>query len=74
MEALVKVIAVGVPALLIVLGFFAYVSGTAVETVGTALGNEAIGDAGLKALGLGMIIAGIIIYLIEIAVYVSESR
>jgi len=72
LEAIVKVIVYGVPALLIVLGFFAYVGGTTAEAIGAfveAAGVEWTGDTDLKSLGKGMIATGIIIYIIELIVY-----
>lgn len=72
LEAIVRVIAVGVPALLIVLGFFAFVGGSPIKAIGTlveAIGGKGIGDAGMKSLGLGMIIVGIALYIIEFIVY-----
>lgn len=56
-----KVIAVGVPALLILLGFIAFMGGNLSEMIfGTS------GD--MIGLGLAMIIVGLIIYVVEIFV------
>ena len=55
----VKVIAWGVPALLIVLGFLSYTGGKFIESLfGTS--------EGLVPLGIFMIISGIVIYFVEL--------
>ena len=74
LEAIVKVVAFGVPALLIILGFFAYVGGSTIEALVNAIGGSEIGDAGLKSLGVGMIIVGIVLYVIEFIFYVYSNR
>ena len=62
-----KVVAVGVIALLIILGFAAYVGCYGIQFL--------TGDVSMKDLGVGMIVAGIIIYLIEIiAYYIFRSQ
>lgn len=65
LEAIVKVIAVGVPALLIVLGFFAFMGGFTMEML--------TGNVGMKNFGISLIAAGIIIYLIELAVVIYSE-
>ena len=73
LEAIVKVIAVGVPALLIVLGFFAYMGGSVIEAIGMLIeemGGKGIEETGMKSLGLGMIATGVILYIIEFLAYV----
>jgi len=62
LDAVVKVVAVGIPALLIVLGFFAYVGGYVGEIVA--------GDEGMKNFGIVLIASGIILYVIEFAVFI----
>ncbi len=59
LEAIVKVIAVGIPALLILLGFFAYIGGYTVQVL--------TGDVGMKSFGMGLTAIGVIIYLVELA-------
>lgn len=59
LETLVKVIAYGVPALLIALGFFAYVGGYTVQMI--------TGDVGMRNFGIVLITVGIIIYVFEVA-------
>lgn len=57
-EGLVKVIVYGVPALLIFLGFIAYISG---YTLGMFTGSDE-----MKNLGIFMIGTGIVLYIIEL--------
>jgi len=64
LEAILKVLAVGVPALLIVLGFFAVIGGFTVEAF--------TGDIGMKNFGIALIIIGIIFYIIELVAYYSS--
>lgn len=67
LEAMVKVIAYGVPALLIVPGFFAYAGGYTVRML--------TGDVGMQNFGIAVMAIGIIIYVLEIvyAIY-NEYR
>lgn len=67
LDAVVKIIAYGVPALLILLGFFAAVGGYTIEAVS--------GNVGMKNFGIGLIVIGVLIYLLEIAiaVYIEYS-
>jgi len=65
LEAIVKVIAYGVPALLIVLGFFGYVGGYTIQMV--------TGDVAMKNFGIFMVVVGIMMYVIEIAYTVYEN-
>lgn len=59
MRALVNIVAYGVPALLIMLGFFAYLAGYSI--------NALLNDGGLMNIGVALIAMGIIFYLIELA-------
>jgi len=59
---IVKVVAYGVPALLIVVGFFAYFAGYSVQFV--------THDAGMTNLGILLMALGIIFYASEFAVKV----
>lgn len=69
LEAVIKIIVYGVPGLLIVLGFFAYLSGSAIEL--------ATRDVGMKNFGMLLIALGIIFYVIELLItayaYFTES-
>ena len=67
LDAVVKIIAYGVPALLILLDFFAAVGGYTIEAVS--------GNVGMKNFGIGLIVIGVLIYLLEIAiaVYIEYS-
>ena len=66
----VKVIAIGFPALLIVLGWVSYMSGSGLEAISEAIGKEGIkAGSDLKRFGIGLIIVGIFTYAIELAVY-----
>jgi hypothetical protein len=62
-DVIIKVVVYGVPALLIVFGFIAYMSGYAIQAV--------TGDSGMMNLGIGLMVLGIVLYIIEfiIAVY-----
>jgi hypothetical protein len=62
-DVIIKVVVYGVPALLIVLGFVAYMGGYAIHAV--------TGDSGMMNIGIGLMILGIVLYIIEfiIAVY-----
>jgi hypothetical protein len=57
-EAIVKVVAWGVPALCIILGFFGYMWGVTLTSFG--------GDGGTKGLGVLLIIIGIGLYCLEL--------
>jgi len=67
LDVVVKIFAVGIPALLVVLGFFAYIGGFTVEMI--------TGDIGMKSLGIVLMAIGIIIYVIELiaAIYYQFS-
>jgi len=67
LDVIVKIFAVGIPALLIVLGFFAYIGGFTAEII--------TGDMGMKNLGIVLMAIGIIIYVIELiaAIYYQFS-
>lgn len=58
LEGMVKVIVYGVPALLILLGFIAYISG---YTLGILTGSDE-----MKNLGIAMIVLGVVLYIIEL--------
>jgi len=60
------VVAVGVPALLILLGFVAVMGGFTLEFI--------TGNVGMKNSGIGLIILGVIIYLVEIALYYYSQQ
>lgn len=62
LEGLVKVIAVGIPALLILTGFFAYFSGMGLEILS--------GNIEMKNMGLLLMGSGIIFYILEMIVYI----
>ena len=68
LEAIVQVIVYGVPALLIVLGFVAYMMGYGIEMSRTALGQQesAISGVGLMNTGSWLMAIGIILYVIEL--------
>jgi ABC-type uncharacterized transport system permease subunit len=57
LDAIIRIIVYGVPGLLITLGFFAYLSGSAIEL--------AIRDVGMKNFGIVLIVLGIMFYFIE---------
>ncbi len=65
LQGIVTVAAVGVPALLILLGFFAYLGGFTVATF--------TGDMEMKNTGMTMIIAGVALYILEFIAYVVFS-
>jgi hypothetical protein len=65
LRGVLTVVAVGVPALLILLGFAATVGGFTLGYV--------TGDAGMRDFGIGLIILGVIIYLVEIALHYHSS-
>ena len=67
LEALVKVIAYGVPALLILLGFFGVVIGQSSEAVTGS-------SYGFTPLGVIMIFFGIVIYLFELLISYNSQR
>lgn len=66
LKGILTVVAVGIPALLILLGFVAVMGGFTLEFV--------TGDVGMRNFGIGLIILGVIIYLIEIAVYYYSQQ
>lgn len=67
LDAIVKVVAVGVPALLILLGFFGAVIGQSAQAITGAA-------QGFTGLGVIMILLGVMIYLIELGlVYISSQ-
>ena len=68
LEAIVKVIAYGVPALLILLGFLAYVYGHTLRTL--------TGDVGMANFGVLLIVLGIILYVAEVIskIYMEAER
>ncbi len=57
-KALINIIAYGVPALLIVLGFFGYFAGLTINAISH--------DAGMMNTGTFMIVLGIVFYLLEL--------
>lgn len=63
-----KVVAYGAPALLILLGFFAYMSGYSINAIAN--------DAGMMNAGMTMMAIGTILYIAEfvakVAVYFNE--
>jgi hypothetical protein len=66
LKGILTVVAVGVPALLILLGFVAVMGGFTLEFV--------TGDVGMKNFGIGLIVLGVIIYLIEIVLYYYSQQ
>lgn len=60
LDAIVRVIAYGVPALLIIVGFFAYFAGYTVQFI--------THDAGMINLGVVLMVSGILLYFAEFAV------
>jgi len=68
-DIIIKLVVYGVPALLIILGFLAYMSGYAIQAVS--------GDSGMMNLGIALMILGIVFYVIEFIVkvyaYFSEQ-
>jgi len=65
LEGIVKVIAVGIPALLILLGFFAFFGGISMEMFS--------GNAELKNIELILMGSGIIFYIIELIAYLYSE-
>jgi hypothetical protein len=63
LEAIVKIVAYGVPALLIVLGFFAYLAGYSMNAISH--------DAGMMNAGIGMLALGILFYGVELAAKIA---
>jgi len=61
LKGILLVVAVGVPALLILLGFVAVIGGYTLEFI--------TGDVGMRNFGIGLIILGVIIYIIEVVLY-----
>jgi len=66
LKGILVVIAVGVPALLIFLGFVAVMGGFTLEFI--------TGDVSMKNFGIGLIILGVFIYLIEIWLYYYSQQ
>jgi hypothetical protein len=66
LRGILTVIAVGVPALLILLGFFATIGGFGVQMI--------TGDVSMKNFGEGLIIAGILLYIFELILYYWWSQ
>jgi hypothetical protein len=64
LEAVLKIVVYGVPGLLIVLGFFGYLTGSAIEL--------ATRDTGLRDLGILLMALGIIFYVIELIITVHD--
>jgi len=62
LEAIAKVIAYGVPALLILLGFFGYIGGYTIAML--------TGDVGIMNFGAALIAIGLVIYIVELALKV----
>ena len=65
LEGLIKIVAVGVPALLILLGAFAFFGGIPIEMLS--------GNGELKNAGLILLILGIILYIVELIVYIWKE-
>jgi hypothetical protein len=65
LSGIVQVIAVGVPAMLILLGFFAYVGGLSVEWI--------TGNKGMQGFGVTLIVFGIVFYILEFVVAVVSN-
>jgi hypothetical protein len=61
LKGILLVVAVGVPALLILLGFVAVMGGFTLEFI--------TGDVGMRNFGIALIIIGIFIYIIELVLY-----
>lgn len=72
-EVAVKVLAVGFPALLIILGWISYMSGSGLETISgiirPVVGEEVRTGEDLKSFGTGLIFVGVVVYLLELAFY-----
>lgn len=62
LDMIVKIVAYGVPALLVVVGFFAYFAGYTVQFL--------THDAGMINLGILLMASGILFYAVEFAVKV----
>jgi len=58
LEAIAKVVAYGIPALLILLGFFAYLGGYTITML--------TGDVRMMNLGIALIVIGLVIYVVEL--------
>ncbi|MCK4434308.1 hypothetical protein KAU92_02365 [Candidatus Bathyarchaeota archaeon] len=65
LKGILTVVAVGIPAFLILLGFVAVMMGFTLESI--------TGDVSTRNIGIGLIIGGVVICLIEIAVYYSRQ-
>jgi hypothetical protein len=65
LNGIVQVIAVGVPAMLILLGFFAYIGGLPLEWI--------TGNNGIQNFGVIMITGGIVLYIIEFVAAVASN-
>ena len=66
LEALVKVVAYGVPALLIVLGFFSYLAGYSINAISQ--------DAGMMNGGVLMMVLGVGFYILEFVAKILGSH
>ena len=66
LKGILTVIAVGVPALLIILGFAAAVFGWTLDVI--------TGDAGMRNFGIALVIIGILLYVLELIVYYYSNR
>lgn len=64
LDIVIRLVVYGVPALLIILGFVAYASGYTMEML--------TGDAGMKNLGTGLMVIGIVFYGIEFIIKVYD--
>ena len=62
---IVKVIAVGIPAMIIAFGFIAFMTGSGVEAL--------TGDAEMKTVGINMMIAGTLIYTFEFVAFILND-
>lgn len=62
LELIAKVIAYGIPALLILLGFFAYIGGYTITML--------TGDVRMTNFGIALIAIGLVIYIFELALKV----
>ena len=66
LRGILTVIAVGVPALLILLGFFAVIGGYTIQLV--------TGNVGMENFGILLIALGVILYLIELFLYYYSQQ
>jgi len=66
LRGILIVIAFGIPALLILLGFVAVMGGFTLEFI--------TGDVGMKNFGVVLIILGVFIYIIEIGLYYYSQQ